>query len=159
MPGASTSNPLPRPALYGVAAVLAFTVLAVMIGRGEGVGLTELPPGVPLASVDFAAEDQPDGSIVMRDAADRHVITTIRPGEDGFIRGTLRGLAQARQRAGLGREAPFRLTRFEDGRLALEDGATGRKVPLEAFGPTNALAFARLLPAGSVTEPKEAQAE
>ena len=75
------------------------------------------------------------------------IVAWIRPGEDGFLRGTLRGLAQARQRDGLGPERPFSLTRYDDGRLALADEATGRRVPLEAFGPTNAGAFARLLPA------------
>ena len=140
------SGPFPAPVMIGAGAVMGFAMLAALIGRNEGVGITELPPGNPVASVAFRAEDQVDGSIALRNAADQHLITMIRPGQDGFIRGTLRGLAQARQREGLGREEPFRLTRFEDGRLALSDDATGRKVALEAFGQTNALAFARLLP-------------
>ncbi len=139
------AGPVPAILLIGAGALVGFTMLAVTIGRSGGVGLTELPPAGPVASVGFHAEDQVDGSIALRNAGDGHLITMIRPGEDGFIRGTLRGLAQARQREGLGREAPFRLTRFDNGTLALEDDATGRKVPLEAFGHTNALAFARLL--------------
>ena len=139
-------GPVPALLLIGAGALLGFTMLAVAIGRGEGVGLTQLPPAKPVARLEFRAEDQADGSIALRNAADAKIVAWIRPGEDGFVRGTLRGLAQARQRDGLGREPPFSLTRFDDGRLDLADEATGRHVPLEAFGPTNAGAFARLLP-------------
>lgn len=141
------AGPVPALLLIGAGALIGFTMLAVAIGRGEGVGLTQLPPAKAVARLDFRAEDQADGSIALRDAADRKIVAWIRPGEDGFLRGTLRGLAQARQRDGLGREPPFSLTRYNDGRLDLADEATGRHVPLEAFGPTNAQAFARLLPA------------
>lgn len=140
------AGPVPALLLIGAGALIGFTMLAVAIGRGEEVGLTQLPPAKAVARLDFRAEDQADGSIALRNAADRHIVAWIRPGEDGFLRGTLRGLAQARQRDGLGRETPFSLTRFDDGRLDLSDDATGRHVPLEAFGPTNAQAFARLLP-------------
>ncbi|GJE59999.1 photosynthetic complex assembly protein PuhC [Methylobacterium trifolii] len=143
---ATEGGPIPAMALIGSGALMGFTMLAVMIGRGEGVGLTALPPARSVAQLDFRAEDQADGSIALRDAADRHLVALVRPGEDGFIRGTLRGLAQARQRAGKGPETPFRLTRLDDGRLSLSDAATGREVALEAFGDTNARSFARLLP-------------
>lgn len=147
-----TGDPAPMVLRIGAGALIAFTMLAVFVGRGEGVGVTALPAGKPVARLEFRAEDQVDGSIVMRNVADRQVVGWIRPGEDGFVRGTLRGLAQARQRGGQGPEAPFSLTRFDDGRLALADEATGREVPLEVFGPTNAQAFARLMPAAASGE-------
>lgn len=136
----------PTAALIAVAVLLGFTLLAVMFGRPDGAVLTALPPGKPVASLAFRAEDQVDGSIAIRDASDGRLVTMIQPQRDGFIRATLRGLAQSRQRVGLGPEQPFDLTRFEDGRLALTDAATGREIALQAFGPDNAGAFARLLP-------------
>ncbi len=39
----------------------------------------------------------------------------------------------------------FRLVRFADGRLCLEDSMTHRRLELEAFGSTNALVFSKLL--------------
>ena len=138
-------GPAPALLMIGAGALMGFTMLAVMIGRSEGIGMIALPPAKPVMRLDFRAEDQVDGSIALRDATDRHIVAWVRPGEDGFLRGTLRGLAQARQRDGLGPEQPFSLTRYDDGRLSLSDDATGRRVPLEAFGPTNAGAFARLL--------------
>ena len=141
------AGPAPALLMIGAGALMGFTMLAVLIGRSEGVGLVALPPAKPVAQIEFRAEDQVDGSIALRNVADQKILAWIRPGEDGFLRGTLRGLAQARQRDGLGPEKPFSLTRYDDGRLALADEATGRRVPLEAFGPTNAGAFARLMPA------------
>ncbi|GEP00087.1 photosynthetic complex assembly protein PuhC [Methylobacterium haplocladii] len=137
---------LPLAAMVGAGALMGFTMLAVSIGRSESVGLTQLPAAEIVSSVAFRVADVADGSIAMRDAADDRLLLTIHPGEDNFMRATMRGLAQARQRAGLGREAPFKLTRYDNGTLSLDDDATGRKVPLEAFGQPNALAFARLLP-------------
>jgi len=145
-----TTGPAPALLMIGAGALMGFSMLAVLVGRSEGVGLVALPPAKAVARLEFRAEDQVDGSIALRDVADRHIVAWIRPGEDGFLRGTLRGLAQARQREGLGPEKPFSLTRFDDGRLALADEATGRRVPLEAFGPTNAGSFARLMPAPGV---------
>ncbi len=141
----------PGPVLLGAGGLLAFTLLAVLAGRGPSVAAlpeVEAPPGIgapPAAALAFRAEDRDDGSIALREAESLRVVATIRPGEDGFVRGTLRGLAQARQREGLGPDEPFRLVRHADGRLALDDAATGRHVALQAFGPTNAAAFGRIL--------------
>ena len=65
------------------------------------------------------------------------------------MRGVLRGLARDRRADGIGRSPPFRLTRWADGRLSLDDPATGRHVDLEVFGPTNAGAFAEILTASN----------
>lgn len=134
-----------RPAVVAVAGLLGVTLLAVALGRGSG---TE-PAGETARVVEtlaFHAQDRPDGAIDLRAAEGGRLVGRIEPGQDGFIRGTLRGLAQARQREGIGREIPFTLTRLDNGTLSLEDAATGRHVALQAFGPTNARAFARLLP-------------
>jgi putative photosynthetic complex assembly protein len=61
----------------------------------------------------------------------------------------VRGLAQEREREGIGRETPFVLTHWSDGTLSLADSAIGRRVNLDAFGPTNAQAFAQLFSARS----------
>ncbi len=135
----------PGPVLLGAGGLLAFALLAVLAGRGPPVAAPPEVEAPPAAALAFRAEDRADGSIALREAGSARVVATIRPGEDGFIRGTLRGLAQARQREGLGPQEPFRLVRYPDGRLVLDDAATGRHVALQAFGPTNAAAFGRIL--------------
>jgi putative photosynthetic complex assembly protein len=72
-------------------------------------------------------------------------------GTNGFVRGVLRGLARERRLNDVGAQPPFQLTRWSDGRLSLDDPATGRRIDLVAFGPTNAGAFAQLLTAPDPT--------
>jgi putative photosynthetic complex assembly protein len=68
-------------------------------------------------------------------------------GEAGFLRGALRALARERRKRDLGAEAAFELIARGDGRLTLNDPATGERIDLESFGPTNFATFARLLTA------------
>jgi putative photosynthetic complex assembly protein len=126
------------------------------------VALTIAPAGRPrapeeagavtLASRAITVADRDDGAVVIRDAADGRVVLVLPPGQDGFMRGTLRGLARDRRLRNLGPEAPFRLTAWSDGRMTLDDMATGRRLDLLAFGQTNAEAFLRLLPNGENTK-------
>jgi hypothetical protein len=44
----------------------------------------------------------------------------------------------------LGPEAPFELVGHVDGRVTLRDTATGERINLESFGPTNAAIFSQL---------------
>ena len=66
-------------------------------------------------------------------------------GENGFLRGTLRGLARTRRSEQVSPAVPFHLAQWPDGRLTLDDPATGRHIELLAFGADNAGVFARLL--------------
>jgi putative photosynthetic complex assembly protein len=98
-------------------------------------------PAVAVRHLQFADTD--DGRLLVREAGTGRVIDTIAPGEGNFVRGTMRGLARERKRSGIGAAPPFILSSRADGRLTLEDPATGRHVDLEAFGPSNAGIFAR----------------
>ncbi|QYU67240.1 hypothetical protein J4558_20210 [Leptolyngbya sp. 15MV] len=64
---------------------------------------------------------------------------------ESFVRGAMRGLARDRMRADAAMGAPFRLSAWPDGRLTLEDSATGTVMELNAFGRANAEGFLRLL--------------
>ncbi|MCI9878502.1 MULTISPECIES: photosynthetic complex assembly protein PuhC [Methylobacterium] len=148
-PLARTAGRTSRGLVAGVGLLVAFVVLAITVGRVESVGLTRMEPARPVQSLALRVDDAADGSIALRDAERGDLVATVRPGEDNFIRATLRGFAQGRLRAGLSRGVPFRLTRFDDGSLRLEDSLTGRSVDFGAFGPSNYAAFARLMPAES----------
>jgi putative photosynthetic complex assembly protein len=135
--------PLPKPILVGAGLMLALTFLAAGWTKSSGIGATRVPdsPAVAVRHLRFADAD--DGSLVVRDAANDGIIDTIAPGEGNFVRGTMRGLARERKRSGIGEAPPFVLSSRADGRLTLEDPATGRHVDLEVFGPANAGIFAR----------------
>jgi putative photosynthetic complex assembly protein len=134
--------------------VAACGLVLASIAVVAAVRLSGLPIGVADAPVVEARAlrfiDRPDGSISVVDAADDRLVESI-VGERGFVRGTLRGLARERRRQGIGAEQPFRLVAHSDGRLTLMDPATGRRVDLESFGPSNESEFARMLEAPSKT--------
>ncbi|MCJ2081578.1 photosynthetic complex assembly protein PuhC [Methylobacterium sp. J-090] len=148
MSGRTLNAPFGKETWFPVGAglLIVFALGIVGLARHEGVGLTRMPPAHPVRTLRLTAEDRPDGAILLRDAAHGTLVATVEPGQDNFMRATLRGFGQARLRAGLGREAPFRLTHFDDGSLQLDDELTGRAVNLGAFGPSNFSAFARLMP-------------
>lgn len=134
---------MPRGPLIAVGALALCAVLGAGLVRlsGETIRAPDAPVAAERA---LRFEDRSDGSIAVIDAASGRVVDTVS-GQAGFVRGTLRGLARERKRQGADPAVPFRLTGWADGRLTLEDPTTGRRIGLEAFGATNAAAFARLL--------------
>jgi hypothetical protein len=143
MTAAMVDPVLPRRALLAIGAVLLVTVLGVASVRLSGTDIrTPDAPVVKMRELRF--EDRTDGSVDVIDAASRRVIHNMT-GENGFFRGSLRGLARERKRNGMGSEQPFQLIGHSDGRLTLLDPTTGARVDLGSFGPTNAAVFVRFL--------------
>ena len=139
------SPDVPRGALLAVGAMVLATVLTVAAVRFTGVGAQHVAEAPTVSTRQFRFEDRPDGSIVVLDARSRRVVDTVAPGTNGFLRGTMRGLARERMRRSIGAEQPFVMTGHADGRLTLEDPATGRRVDLGSFGPVNAAVFAHIM--------------
>lgn len=127
----------------GVILLVGATVAPVPSAYGPGAAAA-----APRIERQFHAADRSDGAVVLTDARTGREALLLAPGEDGFMRGTLRGLARDRHLRGIGPESPFRLVVWTDGRMTLDDTATGRRLDLLAFGRTQAEAFARLLPLG-----------
>lgn len=125
--------------------LLLATVLGVASARLAGVTPLQPDEAPTVAERSLRFIDHDDGAVEIADARDGRRLATIAPGTQGFLRSAVRGLARERHRRGLGPEQPFVLRSRADGRLTLLDDATGRRIDLEAFGPTNAAVFARLL--------------
>ena len=139
--------PFPRAPLIGAAALIALVIALAIAGR-MGAAFDDRPTAAAVMSRDLLFQDRADGAVVVMDARDPAVpIAVMAPGTNGFLRATLRGLARVRLRENEGQTTPFRFTEWADGRLTLEDLATGRWVEMEAFGITNETVFARLLTA------------
>lgn len=134
---------VPRGPLMAAGALVLGALLVVSAVRFSGMEIHQ-PDAPAVVTRELRFEDKPDGSIAVIDVRQQRQIESIT-GEAGFVRGTLRGLARERRRSGLGPEPSFQLIGRADGRLTLQDPATGRHVDLESFGPTNASAFAKLL--------------
>ena len=147
----------PRAPLLAVGGFVLASVVAVAAVRLTGVGVVRTPDAPTVSVREFRFEDRPDGSIVVLDASGRQLIDTVAPGTNGFLRGTMRGLARERKRQGVGPELPFRMIGRADGKLTLEDPGTGRRVDLGSFGPTNAAVFAQIMASRETTPRSSAQ--
>ncbi len=146
-------EPFPRGALLAAGFLVGASLLITAGARLSQVlhpvaaSRTAGPP--PAQKVDLSFFDQRDGSVLVRDSRDGRRVSVLAPGTNGFVRGVVRGLAHDRKRRGIGSAPPFSLMRWSDGRLALEDTATGRTIDLDAFGISNKQAFSDLLPRGA----------
>jgi putative photosynthetic complex assembly protein len=137
---------IPRRAVMAGLAALGLTFMGVASVRLSGAPIRE-PDARTLAVRELRFLDRPDGGIEVIDAADGRTLDVMR-GEQGFLRGTLRGLVRERKRRGLAGAQPLQLIARADGRLTLIDASTGERIDLESFGPTNAAVFAQWLPQG-----------
>lgn len=137
------------PTIVVVASVAVAFALAIG-GRLTGSSYIA-PTGSIVSTRDLRFADGPQGSVVVTDAKDDSVVEVFT-GENGFVRGTLRGLARARRAEGLGAGPPFRLTAWSDGRLTLDDPTTAQHIELQAFGPENTVMFIKLLPANGAAK-------
>jgi len=138
---AANANRGPLLVLGGIAM---FGLLA-FVGRDHVSPLPSHEASAMVAQLDLRFVDRADGGVGVLNAADGSTVTVIAPGQDNFVRATMRGLARQRAREDVGAELPFRLTAWADGRLTLQDPGTGRAVELESFGATNEANFARML--------------
>jgi putative photosynthetic complex assembly protein len=136
---------LPRAALLGAGFLVIGSLCLVSVARLTGYKPERPAPSVAVASYDLRFEDRPDGSVAVYNSAENRMVDFLPPGTNGFVRGVLRGLVRGRKAESIDATPPFRLTRWADGRLSLDDPSTGRHVDLEVFGPTNAAAFADIL--------------
>lgn len=133
-----------RGLLIGTVVLIAGTLFLASLGHRAPLD-PAAAGGRPVAERMLRFADRDDGAIVVTDAGSGRVVETLQPGSEGFVRGAMRGLARERRRADAGPDVPFRLATWPDGRITLEDVATGNFMELHAFGRTNAEAFLRLL--------------
>ena len=125
---------------------LAMTVLAIGAARLSGY----VPPAtLPTLAADetrfLKFEDAPQGSVIVRDAKTGEMLKSFGRGEGSFIRATLRALVHDRQKKNAELTKNFRLERHAGRQLFLVDEATGKALPLNAYGPTNTASFAAFL--------------
>lgn len=125
---------------------LGFVLAVGVFARTSGVvGDSRDTEAQLLESRELQFLDRDDGAVVVLDYRDGGTVDVVDPGTGGFVRGVMRGMARERRSKKVGTEPPYRLAVWSDGRLTLDDPATGRWVELAAFGADNVSAFARML--------------
>ncbi len=129
-----------------VITVLAVALIAIGVEARLGTPEGRPPPATPVRTADLVMQDHDDGTITVTQAGTGRVIDTVPRNTNGFLRVVLTGLVRERRREETGTPGTsFHLTRWSDGRLTIDDTATGKLIELEAFGHTNEDAFGRLL--------------
>lgn len=151
MPSRAVAKLLPRLPFLFVATAITAALGAAMIGPAAG-GRAEPPPSTIIAERILRFEDRADGAVVARENDNT---VAVFEGEQGFVRGILRGFARNRRMQGVGPNEPFHLAGWADGRVTLDDMATRQRFELQAFGTTNVGVFIGLLP-GVVQAPPPA---
>jgi putative photosynthetic complex assembly protein len=143
LPRARTREMIPAALLYGMAA-LALSALAIV----SFAVLTDHPrTGVPAAGKAIEErflilEGKSAQAVVVKDT-DGTVLLDLPHG--GFVTVIQSAMARARLVARVEGNPPMRIVRYDNGRLAAEDPATGWSAELYAFGQDNKAAFERLL--------------
>lgn len=137
---------VPKPMVVGAGLLMLCAIALAAFARYTGAGRIERPASRVVAERMLTFQQPTDGQVRVLDATTGAVIASYAEGQGGFVRGSLRAFAYTRKVKGLTLEgAPFRLVAWENGRLSLDDPATGSRVELDAFGSENRAAFAALL--------------
>ena len=108
----------------GVALLLTGIIAGAAIIHHRGTP-SQIPVSSPIAERDLRFQDMADGGVTVWDAGTGQVVASLT-GQNGFLRATLRGLAQQRKRENDDEQTPFRLIAWADGRLTLDDPVTTR---------------------------------
>jgi len=128
--------------------LVVLVLLATALARWQG--WHDRVPDAPLQwERALRFDDTAQGEVRVSDAQNGQVIALFA-GEQGFLRGTLRALVRERRRQSLDESSPFWLRGHADARLVLWDPATGQRIDLDSFGPSNKAVFARLQPTSSI---------
>ncbi|MCC5867424.1 MAG: hypothetical protein JJU27_02840 [Gammaproteobacteria bacterium] len=142
------AKPRKRGPILPLMLALGFVVAVGVFARTSGVvGDSRDTEAQLVESRQLQFLDRQDGAVVVLDYRDGYTVDVLDPGTGGFVRGVMRGMARERRSKNVGTEPPYRLAVWSDGRLTLDDPATGRWVELAAFGADNVSAFARMLSA------------
>lgn len=147
LPATRAPDHFPKVALWGAAVLVTAAIVFAAAGRQQATSSVSASATFDLTrptAVELGFRDREDGGVAVLDGSSGAEIATLAPGTNGFVRGVMRGLARERRLHGLDHTRPFRLARWPDGHMTLEDTATGRLIELASFGITNQAAFGAL---------------
>lgn len=131
-------------------AMLPLGIGALMLAAPEGQRAPAAPTAAGMGDIavrsrDVVFSEGADGVARVIDITDGTAVLTMAAGDGGFVRTALRLLVLERRRLNSPVDAAFRITRWSSDRVTIEDLGMGKTLALNAYGPTNAGAFAQLL--------------
>ncbi|MFN7056287.1 photosynthetic complex assembly protein PuhC [Hyphomonas sp.] len=134
----------PKALLIACAALVVFALMGVSVVRLTGTTHTSDWRPMTVETLTFRFADAENGAILAINDATGALVHRWDPATGGFVRTSLRSLAQKRDRNGVGQEPAFALHLTANGNYILEDPSTGQWVALDAFGKDNVSEFDKL---------------
>ncbi len=135
---------VPRGPLIGAVLLVALVFGVAIQARVSGKTASEEPVTAVAQQRQVRFDPQADGTLAVVDVNGNREIVRLSSEKNGFIFGMLRGIKQKRDVAHTDPAVPFRITRWQDGRMTLDDPSTGMHVAVSSFGPTQIASFQQL---------------
>lgn len=135
----------PKGVLYAAGALVLFSLTVAFVGRATGIGTQSLPVADAVQVFEVRFVDHGAEGLEMRSARSGELLSVLRTGEDGFIRGLLRSMNRTRKLEGQAQDAPFQFTRWSDGRVSVHDPSTDDTIQVMGFGATHSHTIQRLM--------------
>jgi hypothetical protein len=86
-----------------------------------------------------------DDAVALRSVETGQIVVAFDKGHGGFLRSAIRAFGLKRNQMKIAPATPFMVTRWESGRVTLNDPSTGHQVPVDSFGPMVTKMFAPLV--------------
>lgn len=144
MTTATRQASFPRWFVIGTAVLMLTAIFGAGLARFLGVGLSRVADSPVTGTVEIWIDEQRDGTALVRHAATGKTLEILPADGGGFVRGLVRGMFRQRLLGQQARTLPFQLSQREGPKYFLFDPATGTRMELDGFGPTNTQSIARL---------------
>jgi putative photosynthetic complex assembly protein len=128
-----------------IASVACVALMLAIIARFTGLGAERVAHGAIVATYPVSMMIEGDDAVALRSVETGAVIIGFDKGHGGFLRNAIRAFGLKRHQMNIEPQAPYVVTRWESGRITLNDPATGHQVPVDSFGPMVTKMFAPLV--------------
>jgi len=138
-------DPFPKPALYAGAAMVVLSLALVTTARLTGYKENVDPGGTPVATRDVVFKTSGNGVVAIEDTRSGERLGEFPTETNRFVKVVMSSLKHERAGVEPGDETPFRIVRWDDGRISVADPVSGRSIELAAFGRNQVKTFENLL--------------
>lgn len=138
-------DPFPRPALYAAAVAVFGSLFLVGLARLTGYMENVDPGGHVVAEREIAFKSDTAGLIDIADGTTGETLARFPVETNRFVRVVMTSLEFERAGTAPGTQAPYKLVRWDDGRISVDDPVSGKSIQMAAFGRNQVLTFEKLL--------------
>jgi putative photosynthetic complex assembly protein len=128
-----------------ILAVACFGLVLASLGKFTGIGAERVVNGAVVANYPVTMMVEADDAVALRSVETGQIVVAFDKGHGGFLRSAIRAFGLKRNQMKIAPASPFMVTRWESGRVTLNDPSTGHQVPVDSFGPMVTKMFAPLV--------------